>query len=88
MQAAGASSEQPHNTARHSEGPTGTDASAEGGSGAELAPALPHWDCNDANTWHKRQQVSLHGHNAVTLYYILCQPFTLLLHYRHAMPTS
>lgn len=28
-----------------------------GETGAEQMPAVPRWDCNDGDTWHKRQRV-------------------------------
>ena len=44
--------------ASSSEGPAGTRP-VEEAAGAS-ATAQPRWDCNDGDTWHKRQQVSLH----------------------------
>lgn len=29
----------------------------QGEEGAEQKPAVPLWDCNDGDTWHKRQRV-------------------------------
>ncbi len=64
MQAASASAIRPRQQAgqgtaeaSNSEGPTGTRSVKEA-AGAS-ATAQPRWDCNDGDTWHKRQQVSL-----------------------------
>ena len=62
MQAAAASTVRPlqqagQGTAEASAGPAGTR-SVEGAAGP-FAQAQPRWDCNDGDTWHKRQQVSL-----------------------------
>jgi hypothetical protein len=43
--------------ASSSKGPAGTGP-VEEAAGAS-ATAQPQWDCNDGDTWHKRQQVSL-----------------------------
>ncbi len=65
MQAAAASAVRPLQQAGQgtaeassSEGPAGTRSVEEAGGAS--ATAQPQWDCNDGDTWHKRQQVSLH----------------------------
>ncbi len=64
MQAAAASTVRPLQQAGQgtaeassSAGPAGTR-SVEGAAGPS-AQTQPRWDCNDGDTWHKRQQVSL-----------------------------
>ena len=64
MQAASASAIRPLKQADQgtaeassSKGPSETGPVEEAGEAA--APAQPRWDCNDGDTWHKRQQVSL-----------------------------
>ena len=65
MQAAAASAVRPLQQggqgtaeASSSKGPAGTRSVEEAGGAS--ATAQPQWDCNDGDTWHKRQQVSLH----------------------------
>jgi hypothetical protein len=74
MQAAAASAIRPLQQADQgtaeassSEGPSGTRSVEE--AGGAIATAQPRWDCNDGDTWHKRQQVSLRT-NTAPLHYI------------------
>ena len=66
MQAAAASSIRP-DSSQDTRVPAGS--APDGETGAKQMPALPRWDCNDGDTWHKRQRVcdTLSGYAAAAV---------------------